>query len=102
MGPCPRRLARPALQGPRHRYQLSGAGPDMQLDVRPGDPTSSKWTVSQSSRFRREGWDCEMKVEIEMRSDARHFFVKERLSALKDGQQIFTRERRDKIARRTP
>lgn len=82
--------------------QLSGHGPDMQLEVRPDDPASSKWTVTQSSSFRRADWDCEMKVEIEMRSDARHYFVKERLSALKDGKQIFSRERRDKIARRTP
>lgn len=80
--------------------ELSGGGPDMRLEVRAQDPTSSRWTVTQTSRFRRGDWDCEMHVEIDMRCDATHYIVQERLSAHKAGKPFFARERSDRIPRR--
>jgi putative CocE/NonD family hydrolase len=79
---------------------LSGRGPDMSLSFDPRHPNRSRWTVSQASRFRRTGWDCETQVEIEMTSTARTFHVRERLTALKDGKIIFERRRTDAIPRR--
>ncbi|QUD89503.1 CocE/NonD family hydrolase [Phenylobacterium montanum] len=80
--------------------QLSGSGPDMQLEIRAGEPNSSKWTITQSSRFRRGDWDCEMRCAIEMRSSATHYVIQERLSAEKNGQPFFSRERTDRIERK--
>jgi len=80
--------------------ELSGGGPDMRLEYRAKDPVSSKWVVIQTSRFRRADWNCEIRVEIEMSCDASHYFLQERLSALKDGTQIFRTERSERIPRR--
>jgi hypothetical protein len=79
---------------------LSGRGPDMALSFDPRHPNRSRWTVSQASRFRRSGWDCETQVEIEMTSTAQAFRVRERLTALKDGKVVFERLRDDAIPRR--
>ena len=80
--------------------ELSGSGPNMQLEMRAGEPGSCQWTVTQSSRFRRGAWDCEIRVEIEMRGDKNHYVVNERLSAFKSGVPILQRERNDTIERR--
>lgn len=80
--------------------ELSGSGPDMQLEMRAGDPASCKWSVTQTSRFKRGDWDCEIRVDIEMRSDHGHYRVNERLSAFKNGVPILQRERNDTIERR--
>ncbi len=79
--------------------QLSGGGPDMDLSWRPADPSSCVWTVRQSSRFRRGGWDCEMRVKIEMTANETTYFVKERLTALKNGAPWFEREQSDVVPR---
>ena len=79
--------------------ELSGSGPDMRLAIRAGDPSSCQWVVSQTSHFRRESWDCETRVEIEMTADDKTYVVKESLSALKDGKIIFSRHRSDSIPR---
>ena len=80
--------------------ELSGAGPDMELSIKAGEPLTSKWIVTQSSGFRRGDWDCEMKVKIEMTSDADHYFIDEELTASKNGKTVFNKKRQDKIARR--
>ena len=80
--------------------RLSGHGPDMDLAIRAGDPTTSRWTVSQASRFQREAWDCETRIEIRMTCDAQTYYVDERLTALKDGQEVFRRDLAHAIARR--
>ena len=80
--------------------ETSGAGPDMDLAYNPADPSSCVWRVSQSSRFRRGDWDAETRVTIEMTADETSYFIKEQLTALKDGAVFFHRERSDVIARR--
>ena len=79
--------------------ELSGGGPDMELTMQAGDPASSTWTVTQWSRFRRDAWDCETRVSIEMTAGPDHFHIKETLSALKDGKPFFKRHRVEAIPR---
>jgi predicted acyl esterase len=80
--------------------ELSGSGPNMDLAMRAGDPSSSQWTVTQTGRFRRGDWDCETRVSIEMTADAHAYHIKETLSALKNGAPFFERHRADTIPRR--
>ena len=80
--------------------ELSGAGPDMDLSVKPKDPSSCVWTVRQSSRFRRGAWDAETRVSITMSANETTYFITEQLTALKDGAVWFHRERSDAMARR--
>ena len=79
--------------------RLSGHGPDMDLTIRAGDPTTSRWTISQASRFQRDAWDCETRIEIRMTCDASHYHVEERLTALQNGQEVFRRELANVIPR---
>jgi len=79
---------------------LSGSGPDMVLDYNPSDPLSCVWRVSQSSRFRRGGWDAETRVEIEMTADAATYTINERLTGLQAGKVVFERRRSDLVPRR--
>jgi predicted acyl esterase len=80
--------------------ELSGSGPDMELAIRAGEPSNSKWTVTQNSAFRRGDWDCEMRVEMRMTADRDTYVLEETLSALKNGKPFFSRSRTDRIARR--
>jgi hypothetical protein len=80
--------------------ELSGGGPDMELFFDPSDPLSSRWRVTQSSRYRRGDWDCETRVEIVMTATRTHFRVEDTLTALKGGKPFFTRTLRDEIPRR--
>ena len=79
---------------------LSGAGPDMTLDYDPANPSSCVWRVSQSSRFKRGGWDAESRVTIEMTADASNYTIKDTLIGLKDGKIVFERRSSDMIPRR--
>jgi putative CocE/NonD family hydrolase len=80
--------------------EISGSGPDMELRYNPADPSSCRWRVSESSRYRRDDWDCETRVEIVMTSTRTHFRVEETLTALKSRKPFFSRHRRDEIERR--
>jgi putative CocE/NonD family hydrolase len=80
--------------------ELSGSGPDMELFCDPLEPTRSRWHVTQTSRYRRGDWDCEIRVEIAMTSTRSHFQIEDTLTALKDGKPFFSRTRRDEIPRR--
>jgi putative CocE/NonD family hydrolase len=80
--------------------QLSGGGPDMELSYDPADRSSCRWRVWQNSRFRRGGWDCEVKAEIFMTSSGSDFHIEDRLEARKGGETIFSVDRRDVVPRR--
>ncbi|MFI4935290.1 MAG: CocE/NonD family hydrolase [Caulobacterales bacterium] len=94
-GAWPDRLSTVAAVG----RELSGGGPDMTLQWRPADPASCDWRVSQTSRFRRGDWDCEMRVSLEMTADAATYTLSEHLTALKDGAVFFDRARSNTIPR---
>lgn len=79
--------------------ELSGSGPDMLLDFNPSDPNSCRWEVKQSSRYRREGWDCEIRVSIEMTATSTHFTINESLTAFKDNAPFYSREKTNHIPR---
>ena len=80
--------------------ELFGTGPDMDLSYDPADRDSCRWLVRQSSSYRREGWNCETRVAIEMTSNAKHFFIHENLAAFKDGKLFHEVRRSNRIARR--
>jgi len=80
--------------------ELSGGGPDMELSYDPADPNSGRWRVTQSSRYRRGDWDCEIRVEIVMTSTPSHFHIEDTLVALKNEETVFARTERDEIERR--
>jgi hypothetical protein len=80
--------------------EISTSGPDMELSIDPGDPTSSRWKVMQSSGYRRDDWDCETRVEILMTSTRSHYVIEETLAARKNGTPFFSRTLRNQIPRR--
>ena len=80
--------------------ELSGSGPDMELTYDPSDRKSCRWLVRQSSGYRREGWDCETRVSIEMTSSSSHYFIRESLAAFKDGKPFHEVKRSHRITRR--
>ena len=79
--------------------ELSGSGPDMQLEFDPSDSDSCRWSIKQTSRYRREDWDCEIRVAIEMTSTSTHFSITESLAAFKNGMAFYSREKRDRVPR---
>src|SRR5579871_437880 len=79
---------------------LSGNGPDMELFCDPAEPLRTRWRVSQSSRYRRDAWDCEVRAEIVMSATRTHYIIEERLEAMKNERPLFSRTRRDEIPRR--
>jgi len=78
---------------------LSGSGPNMELSMQAGAPETCRWVVTQNSRFVRGGWDCEMRVKIEMTADETHYLVNETFTALENGSVWLSRHRRDRISR---
>lgn len=80
--------------------ELSGGGPDMELRYDPADRNSCRWRVSQTSRYRRGAWDCEVNATVLMTSTRTHFHIEDTLEARKNGKTIFSVTRRDAIPRR--
>ncbi|WP_296599655.1 CocE/NonD family hydrolase [Phenylobacterium sp.] len=79
--------------------ELSSGGPDMELSYDPADRASCRWRVTQTSKYRRDGWDCEMRVEINITATGTQFLIEDTLMALKDGKPFFSRTHRDQVAR---
>ena len=78
---------------------LTGLGPNAELWIREGDPTSCVWLVTQSSRYQRGDWDCALESRVELRSTATDFVVTETLAARRNGEPVFERTRENTIAR---
>jgi hypothetical protein len=81
--------------------QLSGSGPDMDLEIMTGAPESCRWTVNQTSAFRRDDWDCTLGVEITMTSTREEFIIEEALVAHEKGVEVFRTRRKDRCPRAT-
>ena len=78
---------------------LIGLGPNADLSLREGDPTSCVWVVNQSSRYLRGDWDCALESRIELRGTQTDFIVTETLVARKAGAVVFERTRENTIPR---
>jgi len=75
------------------------SGPNVEASMDVSDPTSCRWRAWQSVRYRRGDWDCGLTSEVEIRADATHFHVRERLTATRNGAPVFEREHAAAIAR---
>ena len=75
------------------------SGTNVDAQVRAGDPSSCRWRAWQSSRWRREDWDCQVESEVEVTADAGAFHVSERLAARLDDAPVFERERVSHVPR---
>jgi predicted acyl esterase len=78
---------------------VSRSGPDVEARMRADDPSSCRWRVAQSVRYRREDWDCALESEVEITATAAMFHVRERLTARKDSREVFNRTEERAIPR---
>ncbi|HZZ90004.1 MAG TPA: CocE/NonD family hydrolase [Caulobacteraceae bacterium] len=67
-------------------------GPNVEARLAPGDPNSGRWRVWQSVRYARGDWDCRLEAETELTSSPDAFRLRERLTARRNGGQVFERE----------
>lgn len=67
---------------------VSGAGPDIELVLRPDDPLSCRWRARQTRRLQRPGRDISLEVEVEVRAGAERFQVRESTVACLNGETI--------------
>ena len=77
----------------------TSSGPDAALSIHAGEPNSCVWRVTQSARYQRGDWDCEVESLVELRSTPTDFILLEKLTARQDGKLIFEREHPARIAR---
>jgi hypothetical protein len=67
-------------------------GPNLELTIRAGEPTSCRWQARQSSRYERGDWHCALDAEVEITATATTFHVRERLTARRAEAVVFDRE----------
>ncbi|HSZ52570.1 MAG TPA: CocE/NonD family hydrolase [Caulobacteraceae bacterium] len=66
----------------------SGSGPNIQLSMTQGDPSSCVWKAEQSAGFARPDWVVTVKSEITISATAADFHVEERLVATLNGEVV--------------
>jgi predicted acyl esterase len=74
-------------------------GPDVEAEMRAGDPLSCRWRVRQAVGYARGDWDCALEAEVEITASATAFQVRERLVARLRGAEVFCREQESAIPR---
>ena len=67
---------------------MSGAGPNVELFMRPADPTSCVWKAAQWAAYRRPGWDVVIRSEVAISADRAEFHVEERTLATLNGEAV--------------
>lgn len=80
--------------------QVSGYGPNTIARITAGDPNSGVWSGERVSRYRREDWNCELRIAFEVRSTSGMFEVAETIKAFSNGTPVFSRESERSIKRR--
>jgi hypothetical protein len=78
---------------------LSGAGPNIVLEMTAGDPSSCAWRAWQTAGYHRPGRDIELRAEVEVSATPTHFLVEERLVASLDGELVADVKQTNQIAR---
>ena len=71
---------------------LERSGPNVQLQMRPGEPNTCLWRASQTSSYARGDWDCRIASEVEVTSSATTFEVREVVEARRGARIVFRRE----------
>ncbi|QXQ06756.1 CocE/NonD family hydrolase [Sphingosinicellaceae bacterium] len=79
--------------------ELSGFGPNTVATITAGAPNSGVWAGNRVSRYRRGEWNCELRIDFEVRSTTDAFHVTESIAALADGKTIFERSASNVIVR---
>jgi putative CocE/NonD family hydrolase len=69
------------------------------LQVQGNDPLSARYTLTQSLRMGREGWDILVRSEVQMSSDKERFYLKGTLRAEENGQMVRERSWDETIPR---
>jgi hypothetical protein len=70
-----------------------------ELTIRPEDPLSARYLLTQSYEMGREGWRSRIETVTEMTSDAQNFVITGSLVALENGVEVARREWSETIAR---
>jgi len=78
---------------------VSRSGPDVEAAMLADDPASCRWRVRQGVGYARGDWDCALEAEVEITATRAMFHVRERLVALRDGAEVFSREQESAIPR---
>jgi uncharacterized protein len=103
--PEPGRGTETNLIGPPQRTEFADIGTTVEnessehLAIQAGNPNSSVWSQHNSTRWRRDGWDCTVSAGFELTSTATHFHLRESLSAKRGAEEIFSREQTTLIER---
>ncbi|WCM28512.1 CocE/NonD family hydrolase [Sphingomonas sp. QA11] len=79
--------------------QLSGYGPNTVARITRGDPNSGIWSGERVSRYRRDDWNCEIRIAFEVRSTSAAFDIVETIKAFDNGAPVFSREAKRSIKR---
>jgi len=79
--------------------QLSGYGPNTVARITRGDPNSGIWSGERVSRYRRDGWNCELHIAFEVRSTSATFDIVETIKAFDNSAPVFSREAKRSIKR---
>lgn len=70
-----------------------------QLTVHNQDPLSAHYLLTQSMKIGREGWWTETDITLEMRSDLTHLIISGEMQVQHNGEAVFSRTWRRRIAR---
>ena len=71
---------------------LQRSGPNVDLQMRPGEPETCRWRASQTSSYARGDWDCRIACEVEVTASATTFEVRELVEARRGERVVFRRE----------
>jgi len=70
-----------------------------QLTVRGKDPLSARYTITQSYRMGRPGWEIDIETALHMRADATHFHLDGTLTARENGSEVRQRRWQETLPR---
>jgi hypothetical protein len=80
--------------GAQVRHRLRGT-----FAIEEGDPHSSMWTQENMTGWKRGDWNCTVSAAFELTSTEHEFHLKEILLAKRDDEEIFKREKINRIER---
>jgi putative CocE/NonD family hydrolase len=79
--------------------QEVGDGMTCEMTIGEDDPLSASATWHWHSRRRRDGWDIEIRSRTSLSASATEFLIETDVEAFEDGEQVFTRQWRDRAPR---
>src|SRR6218665_120168 len=85
----------------KHPHQNLRTPPNLrgQLTARGKDPLSARYTIPQSYRMGRPGWEIDLETALHMRADATHFHLDGTLTARENGSEVRQRRWQETLPR---